>query len=35
MCRRIGWTFLVHRTDQPPAQTLLALHALISGEAAR
>ena len=35
MCRRIGWTFIVHRTDQPVTQTLLSLHALISGEAAR
>lgn len=35
LCRRIGWSFLIHRTDQPPARTLLSLHALVSGEAAR
>ena len=35
LCRRIGWTFLVHRTDEPPARTLLTLHALISGGAGR
>lgn len=35
LCRRIGWSFVIHRTDEPPTRTLLALHALISGEAAR
>lgn len=35
LCRRIGWSFAVHRTDEPPARTLLALHALVSGEAGR
>lgn len=35
LCRRIGWSFLVHRTDQSPAATLLSLHALVSGEGAR
>ena len=35
LCRRIGWSFVIHRTDEPPARTLLALHALISGEAGR
>ena len=35
LCRRIGWSFVIHRTDEPPTGTLLALHALISGEAAR
>ncbi|MCA3555079.1 DUF58 domain-containing protein [Aestuariivirga sp.] len=35
LCRRIGWSFLIHRTDEPPTGTLLALHALISGEAGR
>ena len=35
LCRRIGWSFVIHRTDEAPAGTLLALHALISGEAAR
>jgi uncharacterized protein (DUF58 family) len=35
LCHRIGWSFLVHRTDQSPLQTLLSLHALISGEAVR
>ncbi|MCB1378919.1 MAG: DUF58 domain-containing protein [Alphaproteobacteria bacterium] len=31
LCRNIGWTFTIHRTDQPPAPTLLLLHGLISG----
>lgn len=35
LCRRIGWSFVIHRTDESPTRTLLALHALISGEAAR
>lgn len=35
LCRRIGWSFTIHRTDQPPMRTLLSLHALLSGEAAR
>ena len=35
LCRRIGWSFTIHRTDQPPMRALLSLHALISGEAAR
>lgn len=35
ICRRIGWSFTIHRTDQPPAPALLALHARISGEAGR
>ena len=35
LCRRIGWSFVIHRTDEAPAATLLALHALVSGEAAR
>lgn len=35
LCRRMGWSFVVHRTDESPTRTLLALHALISGEAAR
>jgi uncharacterized protein (DUF58 family) len=35
LCKRIGWSFSIHRTDEPPARTLLSLHALISGERAR
>lgn len=35
LCRRIGWSFTIHRTDEPPAATLLALHAIVSGEAMR
>ena len=35
LCRRIGWSFSVHRTDESPTRVLLNLHALISGEAAR
>lgn len=32
LCRRIGWSFTLHRTDQPPAALLMTLHALMSGE---
>jgi uncharacterized protein (DUF58 family) len=35
LCRRIGWSFVIHRTDESPTRALLALHALIAGEAAR
>jgi uncharacterized protein (DUF58 family) len=35
LCRRIGWSFTIHRTDQPPARLLMMLHALMSGEPAR
>lgn len=35
LCRRIGWSFVIHRTDESPTRLLLTLHALISGEAAR
>lgn len=31
LCRSIGWTFTVHRTDEPPARLLMMLHALMSG----
>lgn len=33
MAQRLEWSFLVHRTDQPPERALLALHGRISGEA--
>jgi uncharacterized protein (DUF58 family) len=26
LCRRLGWTYLVHRTDRPATEPLLALH---------
>ena len=35
LCRSIGWTFTVHRTDEPPARLLMMLHALMSGTWAR
>jgi uncharacterized protein (DUF58 family) len=31
---RLSWSFIVHRTDRPPSELLLALHARISGDAA-
>ena len=34
LCRRIGWTFTIHRTDESPARLLMMLHALISGRPA-
>jgi len=32
IANRIGWTFTVHRTDNPPLHLLLALHAVNGGE---
>jgi len=26
LCRRLDWTFIVHRTDRPASEPLLALH---------
>jgi uncharacterized protein (DUF58 family) len=26
-CKRLGWSFVVHRTDRPASELLLALHA--------
>ena len=31
LCQSIGWTFTIHRTDEPPARLLLMLHNLIAG----
>ena len=33
--RRLGWSFLVHRTDEPPVKTLMHLHAAIGGAKSR
>jgi uncharacterized protein (DUF58 family) len=30
LCRRLDWTFLVHRTDRPASEPLLALHARLA-----
>ena len=30
LCRRRGWTFLIHRTDRPATEPLLALHAQLA-----
>lgn len=30
LCRRLGWTFLIHRTDRPATEPLLTLHARLS-----
>jgi uncharacterized protein (DUF58 family) len=35
LARSLGWSFTLHRTDQPVAQTLLPLHMLVSGAADR
>lgn len=32
MARRLGWSFIVHRTDEAPTRCILALHQLISGD---
>ena len=31
---RLGWSFIIHRTDRPPSELLLALHARVGGAAA-
>jgi uncharacterized protein (DUF58 family) len=35
LCRRLDWTFLIHRTDRPATQPLLALHARLAERANR
>ena len=30
ICRRLDWTFLIHRTDRPATEPLLALHARLA-----
>jgi uncharacterized protein (DUF58 family) len=35
IAKRIGWTFTVHRTDEPPLRALHMLHGLIGGEKSR
>ena len=32
-CSHLGWSFSVHRTDQPPEPTLIALYQHLAGEA--
>ncbi len=33
-CRRLGWSYLTHRTDHPTTEPLLALHARLSARVA-
>jgi uncharacterized protein (DUF58 family) len=33
-CRRLGWSYLTHRTDKPATEPLLALHARLSARVA-
>lgn len=35
LCRRLDWTFLIHRTDRPATEPLLALHARLADRNAR
>jgi uncharacterized protein (DUF58 family) len=35
LCRRLGWSFLTHRTDRPAAEPLLALHARLADRQSR
>jgi uncharacterized protein (DUF58 family) len=30
LCRRLDWTFLIHRTDRPATEPLLALYARVA-----
>ena len=34
LCRRLDWTFLIHRTDRPATEPMLALHARLADRAA-
>ena len=35
LCRRLDWTYLVHRTDRPATEPLLALHARLADRHSR
>jgi uncharacterized protein (DUF58 family) len=35
LCRRIGWTLVVHHTDRPASEVMIAIHARLSGGAVR
>lgn len=35
LCNRFGWTFIAHRTDQPPAEALMALYAALADQRRR
>jgi uncharacterized protein (DUF58 family) len=35
LCNKLGWSFAIHRTDQPPTQLLMLLHGLIGGSHSR
>jgi uncharacterized protein (DUF58 family) len=35
LCRRLDWTFIVHRTDRPATEPLLALHARLADRHSR
>lgn len=35
IARRVGWSFAVHRTDEPPLKALHQLHGLIGGDKSR
>ena len=34
-CRRTDWTFIIHRTDRPPTEPLLAIHARLADRHSR
>ena len=34
-CRRIDWTFIIHRTDRPPTEPLLSIHARLADRHSR
>ena len=35
LCRRLDWTFIIHRTDRPATEPLLALHARLADRHSR
>ena len=35
IARRLGWSFAVHCTDEPPLRLLLSLHGLVGGSKSR
>lgn len=35
LCRRVGWSLVVHHTDRPASEVMIAIHARLSGGAAQ
>lgn len=35
LCRRVGWSLVVHHTDRPASEVMIAIHARLAGAAGR